>query len=68
MKATRLRLAANTKLEAKGAMSQDDQLGQRISKISLLIVTNLATDMILGTEFVNVNIEKISPRKAHCSS
>lgn len=36
---------------------------QRVAETSFLIVTNLATVMIVRTAYINENIEKISPKK-----
>lgn len=38
-------------------------MGQRIAEPGYLIVTNLATDMSLGTAYINQNIKNISPKK-----
>lgn len=63
MKETRLRSAANTQLEMKDFIRQDAQLRQRTAKPSFLMVTDLATDMILETAYTNENIERICLKK-----
>lgn len=63
MKATRLRSAANKQLEVNELVRMGAQLGQRVAEEGFRIVTNLATDMILGTAYIDENIKKISPRK-----
>lgn len=62
--ATRLRSAADTQLREKGVIHLEIQRGQRMAKASVLVVTNLATDMILVTAYINENIEGISLMKA----
>lgn len=57
MKATCLRSAANTHLEIKGVIRFKVQLRQKIAGEGFLVVHNLATDMILGTEYIDKNIE-----------
>lgn len=63
MKAIRLRPSANKQLEVEEVMHMEVQLGQRIAKFSFLIVTSLATDMIIETDNITENIEKIISMK-----
>lgn len=63
MKVTRLRSAANTKQKENRVTRQRVQLDQRTAKTVFLIVTDLATDMILRIAYINENIDMISPKK-----
>lgn len=60
---TRLQSAADTHLDLKGVTWLQVQLGQRVARVSFLVVVKLATDAILGTPYINDNIDRIYPRK-----
>lgn len=64
MKATSLRSATNTRLGGKRMIYLEVQLKQRIAKPSFLIVTSPAPDMILGTAYINEDIEEIIPEES----
>lgn len=55
MKVTHVRSTANTQLVVKGVIRPEVQLERRIADTSVQIVTNLATDTILGTTYINEN-------------
>lgn len=62
MKQTCLRSEANKQLKLKIVISLEAQLGQRVADKSFFIVTSLDTETILGTAYINKNIEKIKPK------
>lgn len=63
MKAPRLQSVANTQLKDKVVIRLVVQLGKKIAKTRFLIVTSLVINMILGTIYINENIDKINFKK-----
>lgn len=63
IKVARVRFAANTQLHIKELIRLTVQLGQKKAKSCFLIVTDLATDVILRTVYINASIGRISPKK-----
>lgn len=53
----------NTQLEMKGVLSVELQLGQKVAKVSFLVLINLATNKILGTAYVDKHSKKSIPKK-----
>lgn len=68
MKAIRIRFAANTELEVIKVILLGAQLRQGIVEASFLVVTSLATKMILGTAYISRKIERISRNKSTLKS
>lgn len=65
MKVTRIRFAANEQMEVKRVIGLEVHLGQRVPETSFLIVTNLRTEMILETAYLNKNVEELASKNAH---
>lgn len=63
MKAARLRFAANTRLKVIKGFRLEAQLGRKIAKNSVPIVTSLAIDTTSTKAYITRNIEKIRPKK-----
>lgn len=63
MKGKCLWSVANTQVKVKRLIKLDVQLRQRVATANFLVGTNLATDMILSTAYIDKNNEKISPKK-----
>lgn len=63
MKPQRLRSAAGTILQVAGSVRLETKIGQRVVETGLLVVENLAVDVLLGTAFIDANVELISPGK-----
>lgn len=64
METTRFRSAASTQLEVKKLSRLDGQLRQSVAEVGFLVVTNLATAMILDTAYIDENNEKIKSEKS----
>lgn len=63
MKPQGLRSAAGTPIRVAGSVKLLTQIGQRVADTGLLVVENLAVDVLLGTVFIDANVESISPGK-----
>lgn len=63
MKATHLQSARNTQLKVEELARLEVQLGQRVAKVGFQTVTNSTTDMILGTAYVDRDMENVNFKK-----
>lgn len=63
MKAAHLQTTKNTKLKAKRAIELEIQLRKRVAEACRIVVTNLATVLILRTAYIDGNIVKSSSKK-----
>lgn len=58
-----LRTAAGIPLRVIGGIRLTTQTGQRVSNTRLLVIENLAVDILLGTEIIDANVKTIFPKK-----
>lgn len=63
-RATCWRSATNTHLEVKGVIRYEVQPEQEVAKVGFTVVTDMATDMILGTANIEKDIEKMKLEKS----